>query len=54
LLNHIVNLQPKVLSELGAVFEKAKVAKMLYGGSYLVKIGGTVAFLHKSHLSSAV
>ena len=54
LLSHIVNLQPKVLSELGTVFEKAKVQKLLYGGSYLVKIGNTVAFLHKSHLPSAV
>ena len=54
LLSHIVNLQPKVLSELGTVFEKAKVQKLLYGGSYLVKIGNAVAFLHKSHLPSAV
>lgn len=53
LLTHILEFKAKSLCEQGAVFEKCKVTKITYGGSYQVKIGNDYAFLHKSHLPGA-
>ncbi len=43
-------MSKKELCEQGAIFEKVKVHKVTYGGSYQVKLPDQIAFLHKSHL----
>jgi len=50
-------MKKKEMCESGSVFEKVKVQKIVYGGSYLIKLPGEsqqIAFLHKSHLPGAV
>jgi hypothetical protein len=58
LLPHIVQMTaPKQTCHVGASFSKVKVAKLAYGGSYLLKLpephDSQMAFLHKSHLPGA-
>jgi len=54
MLPHILEFSIKELCEAGSVFEKVKVTKQVYGGSYQIKLNDTyVAFLHKSHLPGA-
>lgn len=57
-LLHIVNWSKdtkslKALSKVGDTFETAKVAKHLYGNSYMLDLGGDkTGFLHKLHSSN--
>lgn len=54
MLPHILEMSVKELCEAGALFEKVKVSKVMYGDSYQVKLSDTlVGFLHKSHLPGA-
>lgn len=54
-MKHIIEMSiPSQQCEVGQIFNKVKVAKLLYGGSYQMRLpdpqANQLAFLHKSHL----
>ena len=50
----IMNMNPhKPEFKIGDTFEKAKVSKQIYGGSYVVTFPNGSGFLHKSHTKEA-
>jgi len=56
MMPHVLSFKAaKIGVEVGETFEKVKVDRVVYGGSYLVKLNETVsAFLHKSHVNEVV